>query len=60
MTKPSEKILEAPLMDVKDFDNSPPVHDSAIDIVNFLFIKLLTNFSLSKLHMFTPLYKIKS
>ena len=38
--------LDAPLIEVIDAANSPPVHDSAKDILNFFLINFLQYFPL--------------
>ena len=42
MTSPKLNIFEAPLIEVTELANNPPVQDSAIDSFNFFFDKSLT------------------
>ena len=39
VTKPIKKTLDAPLIEVKELESIPPVHDSAIAILSFFLFK---------------------
>ena len=49
MTRPKLKTFDAPLIEVIELANNPPVHDSANEILSFFLSVALLNFSLNKI-----------